>query len=196
MGEQGSSPDAQGLAVHEAIHVPLPPTEAFRLFTEGIGEWWPLDEGYSYGGDRAEEIHLEPRVGGRFFERFVDGDELQVGRSPSATPLTGSCSRGGTRTGPVRPRSTSPSTRTRKARACRSPIGGSTGLGRMARPSRRVMAAGGLESWSGSPSEQATDRSADIEPRAQSNCRSFHVGCGGRSVQDRLSWRHRSSGTA
>lgn len=86
MGEQGSSPDTQDVAVHQAVHVPLPPPEAFRLFTEGIGEWWPLEEGYSYGGDQAKEIHLEPRVGGRFFERFVDGDELQVGRVTQCDP--------------------------------------------------------------------------------------------------------------
>jgi uncharacterized protein YndB with AHSA1/START domain len=67
------------LAVRQSIHVDLPPSEAFRLFTDGIGEWWPLEEGYSYGGDRADGIFLEPVVGGRFFERFVDGDELQVG---------------------------------------------------------------------------------------------------------------------
>jgi hypothetical protein len=50
--------------------VPSRPEEAFRLFTAGIGEWWPLEEGYSYAGDRASEIHLEPRVDGRFYERL------------------------------------------------------------------------------------------------------------------------------
>jgi uncharacterized protein YndB with AHSA1/START domain len=53
--------------------------EAFSLFTDGINEWWPLREGFSYGVDRCASIHLEPRPGGRFFERFVDGDEFQVG---------------------------------------------------------------------------------------------------------------------
>jgi uncharacterized protein YndB with AHSA1/START domain len=67
------------VVVRESVHVELPSEEAFRLFTEGINEWWPLEEGYSYGGDRAREIFLEPFEGGRFYERFVDGDELQVG---------------------------------------------------------------------------------------------------------------------
>ena len=66
--------------VREEVHVDRSPSEAFRLFTAGIGEWWPLEEGYSFGGDRAKEIHLDAVRGGRFFERFVDGDELQVGR--------------------------------------------------------------------------------------------------------------------
>jgi uncharacterized protein YndB with AHSA1/START domain len=68
-----------GLVVRESIRVDVPTVQAFRLFTEGIGEWWPLDEGYAHGGDRAREIFLEPVEGGRFFERLVDGDELQVG---------------------------------------------------------------------------------------------------------------------
>ncbi|HET9779858.1 MAG TPA: SRPBCC domain-containing protein [Propionibacteriaceae bacterium] len=74
------------LAVHQSVHVELPASEAFRLFTDGIGEWWPLPEGYSYGGDRAQSIFLEPVVGGRFFERFVDGDEMQVGTVISCSP--------------------------------------------------------------------------------------------------------------
>jgi uncharacterized protein YndB with AHSA1/START domain len=77
-GDPDIGPSA-ALAVRQSVHVDLPPSEAFRLFTDGIGEWWPLEEGYSYGGDRADSIFLEPVVGGRFFERFVDGDELQVG---------------------------------------------------------------------------------------------------------------------
>jgi uncharacterized protein YndB with AHSA1/START domain len=40
----------------------------------------------SYGGERAREIFLEPHVGGRFFERFVDGDELQVGSVVACEP--------------------------------------------------------------------------------------------------------------
>lgn len=47
-------------------------------FTTRMREWRPLDRA-SYGGDRAKDIFLEPRVGVRFFERFVDGDELQNG---------------------------------------------------------------------------------------------------------------------
>jgi uncharacterized protein YndB with AHSA1/START domain len=75
-----------GLAVRESVHVGLLPSEAFRLFTEGISEWWPLEEGYSYGGERARSIFLEPVDGGRFFERFLDGDELQVGTVVSCSP--------------------------------------------------------------------------------------------------------------
>jgi uncharacterized protein YndB with AHSA1/START domain len=37
-----------------------------------------VDEGYSYGGDRTREVVLEPVAGGRFFDRFVNGNELRV----------------------------------------------------------------------------------------------------------------------
>ena len=70
--------DPGGILVHQTVDVEASVEDAFTLFTTRMGEWWPLDKA-SYGGDRAMDIFLEPRVGGRFFERFVDGDELQVG---------------------------------------------------------------------------------------------------------------------
>jgi uncharacterized protein YndB with AHSA1/START domain len=78
--------EREAIVVRESVRVDLSPEEAFRLFTEGILEWWPLEEGYSYGGDRAKEIFLEPKEGGRFYERFVDGDELQVGTVRACSP--------------------------------------------------------------------------------------------------------------
>jgi len=82
-------PEATGqgtVVVRSSVHVQLPPQEAFGLFTDGINQWWPLQEGYSYGADRAREIVLEPAEGGRFYERFVDGDELQVGTVRVCSP--------------------------------------------------------------------------------------------------------------
>ena len=34
-----------------------------------------LKEGFSFGRERAQEIYLETRQGGRFCERFTDGEE-------------------------------------------------------------------------------------------------------------------------
>jgi uncharacterized protein YndB with AHSA1/START domain len=53
--------------------------DAFDLFTRDIGAWWPLGRA-SFGGDRASELHMEPFVGGRFYERYVDGEEHTGGR--------------------------------------------------------------------------------------------------------------------
>jgi RimJ/RimL family protein N-acetyltransferase len=65
--------------VLRSVVVDAAPDAAFDLFTSGIDRWWPLREGFAYGGERARSIHLEPWTGGRLVERLVDGDELQVG---------------------------------------------------------------------------------------------------------------------
>jgi DNA-binding transcriptional ArsR family regulator/uncharacterized protein YndB with AHSA1/START domain len=70
------------------VRVPLDPAKAFMLFTDGIDEWWPLDEGFTYGRDLFHEIHLEPRLGGRFYERFRDGEEFDIGRVAVWEPPT------------------------------------------------------------------------------------------------------------
>lgn len=68
------------------MFVKRPVDAAFKHFTADIGRWWPLKEGLSFGGDRAHEIFLEGRVGGRFYERFSDGEELEVGRVTAFDP--------------------------------------------------------------------------------------------------------------
>lgn len=72
--------------IRKSIVVKRPIEEAFRTFTDGIGNWWPLKRGFSFGGERAAQIFLETRVGGRFFERFSDGEEFEVGEVTACTP--------------------------------------------------------------------------------------------------------------
>ncbi len=50
----------------------------FAAFTADFGRWWPLKQ-FSFGGERAKEIHFECHVGGRFYERFTDGNEFTIG---------------------------------------------------------------------------------------------------------------------
>lgn len=73
-------------AVREEVRIARSAADAFRLWTEGIDEWWPIEEGYAYGGDRTTAIHLEPWSGGRFYEELIDGDTLRVGRVLECTP--------------------------------------------------------------------------------------------------------------
>jgi DNA-binding transcriptional ArsR family regulator len=57
--------------------LPISPETAFRLFTEEIATWWPLDE-YSIGADKGQvptSVRLEPAVGGRIVEVGSDGSE-------------------------------------------------------------------------------------------------------------------------
>ncbi len=68
------------MTISKSIHVRRSVEDAFRLFTEGIGKWWPLKEGFSFGRERAQDIFIEGRVGGRLCERFSDGTEFEVGR--------------------------------------------------------------------------------------------------------------------
>jgi len=72
--------------VEKSIFVKRAPEAAFRHFTADLGKWWPLQEGLTFGGDRAHEIFLEPKLGGRFFERFRDGEEHVIGRVTAYEP--------------------------------------------------------------------------------------------------------------
>ena len=58
----------------KTITVERPPDEAFRLYTEGIADWWPLKT-HSVTAERAETAIFEGREGGRIFERSLDGEE-------------------------------------------------------------------------------------------------------------------------
>ncbi|GIF60664.1 SRPBCC domain-containing protein [Asanoa iriomotensis] len=57
--------------------VPVGPTEAFDLFTTKIGEWWP--PAFTASGDALADVIMEPRVGGRVYERARDGGEQDWG---------------------------------------------------------------------------------------------------------------------
>ncbi len=73
------------LAVHRIITVEAPQTVAFRVFTEELGTWWPLDT-HSIGPVPAATAILEPRLGGRWLERGVDGTETPWGRVVAFEP--------------------------------------------------------------------------------------------------------------
>lgn len=65
--------------VHKQLKVGLTVEEAFRLFTEGIGNWWPLHT-HSVGLDQAKTCYFEGRVGGRIMEVMTDGTESEWGK--------------------------------------------------------------------------------------------------------------------
>jgi uncharacterized protein YndB with AHSA1/START domain len=66
-------------AVRKTILVKAPQAHAFAVFTECLGDWWPL-QSYHIGGQPAQTAVVEPRVGGRWFERAADGSECDWGR--------------------------------------------------------------------------------------------------------------------
>ena len=65
-------------AVHRTIDVAVPPERAFAVFTERLATWWPLAQ-YSIGSAPAATAVMEPREGGRWFERAEDGSECDWG---------------------------------------------------------------------------------------------------------------------
>jgi uncharacterized protein YndB with AHSA1/START domain len=60
--------------VEKSIVVPWAPSAAFRRFTEGIGEWWPLQT-HSVSRSPDATAAVEGRVGGRLYETAPDGAE-------------------------------------------------------------------------------------------------------------------------
>jgi hypothetical protein len=74
----------QEIVVHRSVTVPLPTERAFTLFTERMGAFWP--SGYSIGTAATEDVLVEPRAGGRWYERGVDGSECDWGRVAEWAP--------------------------------------------------------------------------------------------------------------
>jgi uncharacterized protein YndB with AHSA1/START domain len=74
------------MTIRKSIRVERPPEIAFRVFCEEIGKWWPLKQGFSFGRERAKDIFIDGQVGGRFYERFTDGTEFEVGRVTAYSP--------------------------------------------------------------------------------------------------------------
>lgn len=69
---------AESLVVRSSVLVPLAVPDAFRLFTERIHEWWPLDT-HSVYGERARGVVIEPRADGSIIETSEAGETAEWG---------------------------------------------------------------------------------------------------------------------
>ncbi len=80
----------QSVAIKESATMQIAPIKAelvvdasqeraFRVFTEEHGAWWPLAH-YHIGEKAAETAVIEPRAGGRWYERAQDGTECPWGK--------------------------------------------------------------------------------------------------------------------
>jgi uncharacterized protein YndB with AHSA1/START domain len=65
-------------AVRRDILVHVPQQRAFKVFTERFDAWWPRS--HHIGAADMGEAVIEPRAGGRWYERGVDGSECDWGR--------------------------------------------------------------------------------------------------------------------
>jgi Activator of Hsp90 ATPase homolog 1-like protein len=60
-----------------SVEVDCSVDHAFATWTERFGTWWP--RGHTTSGDPDATVVLEPRLGGRIFERTSDGAEIDWG---------------------------------------------------------------------------------------------------------------------
>ena len=76
----GAAPGAAAVEpVRKRIVVEAPQAVAFDVFTARMGDWWPMAT-HHIGKAECADVRLEPRAGGRCFERGVDGSECDWGR--------------------------------------------------------------------------------------------------------------------
>ena len=61
----------------KSVTVCAAPARAFALFSERFARWWPLARVHT--GPDPVDCAIEPRVGGRVFERAADGRETLWG---------------------------------------------------------------------------------------------------------------------
>lgn len=78
--------------IRKEITVAAPLDVAWRIFTQEMGRWWPLNT-HKIGEVRAVDAVMEPHVGGRWYERGEDGSSCDWGRvlvwqAPSRLVLT------------------------------------------------------------------------------------------------------------
>ena len=64
--------------VRKTLQVKASQTRAFEVFTAGFGRWWPASHSIAKSPQKAAII--EPRLGGRWYERGEDGSTCDWGR--------------------------------------------------------------------------------------------------------------------
>jgi len=67
-------------SVRKSIRVPAPPARAFEIFTAGMSRWWIKTHSINPTKSPIEDIVMEGKAGGRWFERGEDGSECQWGK--------------------------------------------------------------------------------------------------------------------
>lgn len=66
--------------VRKSVRVQAPPSRAFEVFTAGMTRWWLPKHSINPTESPIAEVVIEPWVGGRWYERGIDGSECDWGR--------------------------------------------------------------------------------------------------------------------
>ena len=64
--------------VRKTLQVRASQSRAFEVFTTGFGRWWPAS--HSVAKSPQKDAIIEPRLGGRLYERGEDGSQCDWGR--------------------------------------------------------------------------------------------------------------------
>ncbi len=87
MTQQTVSHSSDPNSVRKVVQVQAPLAVAWRVFTEKMGTWWPLAH-YKIGKAAAVDAVIEPKIGGRWYERGEDGTTCDWGRVVEWEPPT------------------------------------------------------------------------------------------------------------
>lgn len=66
------------LIVHKEVTVGVAPERAFEVFGDEVDTWWSRE--HHAGPGELERVVIEPRQGGRCFNREVGGNEVEWGK--------------------------------------------------------------------------------------------------------------------
>lgn len=69
---------AEAAVVRKIVRVGVPIEQAFSVFVEQMETWWPAE--HHIGAKPFASIVVEPRVGGRWYERDAEGRIASGGR--------------------------------------------------------------------------------------------------------------------
>ncbi len=69
---------AEAAVVRKSVRVHVPIERAFSVFVEQMETWWPPE--HHIGANPFQSIFVEPRTGGRWYERDAQGNECQWGQ--------------------------------------------------------------------------------------------------------------------
>ncbi|HLN08677.1 MAG TPA: ATPase, partial [Xanthobacteraceae bacterium] len=64
--------------IRKTVQVQVDPRRAFEVFTGRMHAWWPREHSL-LGGKPRQDVVVEPRQGGRWFETATDGSECTWG---------------------------------------------------------------------------------------------------------------------
>jgi uncharacterized protein YndB with AHSA1/START domain len=66
--------------IRRSVEVKVAPARAFEIFTGGASRWWLKTHTINATKSPIKDVVIEPRTGGRWFERGEDGSECDWGK--------------------------------------------------------------------------------------------------------------------